>query len=142
MRKTIYFVAGLLCFLLMPAWLTAQEKTITGKITDANLTPLSGVNILISKSNKGTVTDADGQFTIAVPAAAKLIISTTGFKTQTITVAATQADLQIKMLEDFAKLDEVVVTGLATNVKRSNLSNAVGTISSKEFNRRSTCANF
>ena len=99
MRKTIYFVAGLLCFLLMPAWLTAQEKTITGKITDANLSPLSGVNIIISKSNKGTVTDADGQFTLAVPPAAKLIISTTGFKTQTITVAAAQADLQIKSQE-------------------------------------------
>ena len=133
MRKTIYFMAGLLCFLILPGWLIAQEKTITGKIFDANLNPLSGVNIVISKGSKGAVTDADGKFTLTAPASAKLVVSSAGFKTQTFTVASLQTDVQIKMLEDFAKLDEVVVTGLATNVKRSNLANAVGTISSKEL---------
>ena len=114
MRKTIYFMAGLLCFLILPGWLIAQEKTITGKIFDANLNPLSGVNIVISKGSKGAVTDADGKFTLTAPASAKLVVSSAGFKTQTFTVASLQTDVQIKMLEDFAKLDEVVVTGLAS----------------------------
>lgn len=133
MRKSISLFSCVLCFLILPGWLLAQEKTISGKITDVTLTPLSGVNILISKSNKGTVTDGDGKFSLVAPANAKLIISTTGYKTQTIVIDAGTTNLQLKMLEDFAKLDEVVVTGLATNVKRSNLSNAVGTISSKEL---------
>lgn len=133
MKKFIYFMAGLLCFLLLPGWLLAQDKIITGKVTDANLIPLTGVNIVINKTNKGTVTDADGKFSLSISGNVKLLISAAGFKTKTITAEAAQTDIQVKMEEDFAKLDEVVVTGLATNVKRRNLANAVATISSKQL---------
>ena len=51
-------------------------------------------------------------------------------------------DLQIKLTEDVARLDEIVVTGLATSVKRRNLSNAVATISSKELNGISPAQTF
>jgi TonB-dependent starch-binding outer membrane protein SusC len=134
MKKLLRFMAGLLCFLLLPGWLLAQENTITGKVTDANLTPLSGVNIVINKTNKGTVTDADGKFSLSVTGNVKLLISAAGFKTKTLTTENAQTAIQIKMEEDFARLDEVVVTGLATNVKRRNLANAVATISSKQLN--------
>ena len=126
-------MAGLLCFLLPPGWLFAQEKTLTGKVTDANLAPLQGVNIMVNKTNKGTVTDTDGNFTLSITGNVKLLISAAGFKTKTITTEAAQTAIQIKMEEDFAKLDEVVVTGLATSVKRKNLANAVATISSKQL---------
>ena len=64
MKKILHFTAGLCCFLLLPGWLLAQEKTIAGKVTDANLTPLQGVNIVINKTNRGTATDAEGKFSI------------------------------------------------------------------------------
>ena len=70
---------------------------------------------------------------LSVPQNAVLIISATGYKTQTIK-AGESTELQIKLAEDVSRLDEVVVTGLSTSVKRRNLANAVATITSKELN--------
>jgi len=134
MRKLTKRLAGLLFIFLLPGYLLAQEKTISGKVTDALGNPLPGASILVRPSNKGTITDAEGKFSVSVPANATIIVTSTSFKTQTIKVTSFDADIQVKMEEDFAKLDEVIVTGLATNVKRRNLANAVGTISSKELN--------
>lgn len=132
MRKLLF---GLLSVatLLVPSILQAQGRNVSGRVTDHRANPLTGASITITQTNRGTVTDADGRFTINVPQNAGLVISAIGFKSQTINASALTADLQIRMEEDFAKLDEVVVTGLATTVKRSNLSNAVATISSKEL---------
>lgn len=133
MRNFLNWMAVLLCILLLPALLPAQNKTVSGRVIDTKSAPLSSVSILVAKTNTGTTTDADGKFTLSVPGNATLVISLTGFKTQTITAASAGANLQVMMEEDFARLDEVVVTGLATNVKRRNLANAVGTISNKEL---------
>ena len=132
MRKLLLCLTACL-FMMLPASLFAQNKTITGKIADANGNPVSGVSIIIKQTAQGTVTDADGKFKLSVPPNALLIISSAGFKSQTIKTDDATPDLQIKLSEDIARLDEVVVTGLATNVKRKNLANAVATISSKEL---------
>ena len=113
--------------------LFAQERTITGKVVDGTGAPLLGANIVVKQTNKGTSTDAEGKFQLTVPADATIIISSTGLKSQTIKVGSSITEFQIKLEEDVARLDEVVVTGLATNVKRRNLSNAVATISSKQL---------
>lgn len=132
MRKQLITLMVLLgCFL--PSMLWSQGRAITGQVTDGNANPVAGVNITIGSSNKGTITDAEGKFTITAPDNAKLVISAVGFKSQTLTLSASQSTLQVKLEEDFAKLDEVIVTGLATTVKRRNLANAVGTISAKEL---------
>jgi hypothetical protein len=75
-----------------------------------------------------------GIFSISVQPNATLTISSTGYKSQTLKTSEVTADLQIKLDEDIARLDEVVVTGLTTSIKRINLANDVGTISSKELN--------
>ncbi|MEP7107272.1 MAG: carboxypeptidase-like regulatory domain-containing protein, partial [Ferruginibacter sp.] len=134
MRKLLNCMAGLLCILLSPALSTAQNKTISGRVTDLKLAPLPGASIIISKTNTGTMADAEGKFTLSAPGNARIVISLSGYKTQSIKVESIQNGIQVTMEEDFAKLDEVVVTGLATNVKRRNLANAVGTISNKELN--------
>lgn len=133
MKKNLHFIAAMLCFLLSPAWLSAQEKTIMGKVTDAKLVPLSGVSVTINSTTKGVTTNPDGKFSLSVPGGAKLIFSEAGFKTKTVTILADQTDLSIVMEEDFARLDEVVVTGLSTTAKRKNLANAVVTITSQQL---------
>jgi len=133
MRKLIVTLT-LFISALLPCIIHAQDRTISGRITDANARPVPGVNIIVAQTNKGAVTDADGRFTIAAPANARLLISSTGFKSQVINLDAAQTDVQVKLEEDFAKLDEVVVTGLATSVKRRNLANAVATVSAKQLN--------
>jgi len=74
----------------------------------------------------------NGKFVVSVPQSAVLIVSASGFKTQTIKVE-NATDLQISLTEDVARLDEIVVTGLSTSIKRRNLANAVAVISSKEL---------
>ncbi len=127
------WIAGLFCLSLLPASLLAQERTVSGTITDANGAALPGVSVVVKQTNKGTATDAEGKFQLTVPANATLIITSAGFKLQTIQVG-TSAEITVKMEEDVARLDEVVVTGLATSVKRRNLANAVATLSSKQLN--------
>jgi len=133
MRKMMLWIAGLFCLSLLPASLLAQERTVSGKITDANGAALPAVSVVVKQTNKGTATDAEGKFQLIVPANATLIISSAGLKTQTIQVGAS-TEINVKMEEDVARLDEVVVTGLATSVKRRNLANAVATLSNKQLN--------
>ncbi|MES1220243.1 MAG: carboxypeptidase-like regulatory domain-containing protein, partial [Bacteroidota bacterium] len=133
MRKLMCTVMVFLS-LLLPSLLFAQGRTVTGRVTDANGRPVPGVSITVTKTNTGTVSDADGKFTLSIPENASITVSSAGLKSQTIKIEPSQTDIQVKVEEDFAKLDEVVVTGLATNVKRRNLANAVGTISNKELN--------
>jgi TonB-linked SusC/RagA family outer membrane protein len=126
-------MAGFL-FMLLPQFLYAQNKSISGKITDANGNALPGVSISVNKTNQGTISDATGQFTLSVPNNAIITISSTGYKSQIIRAEEVNSELQITLEEDIARLDEVVVTGMTTTVKRRNLANDVGTISSKELN--------
>jgi TonB-linked SusC/RagA family outer membrane protein len=133
MKKNIHYLLIILCTAMLPGWLHAQDKTISGKITDANAAAIQGVTVAVKQSNQSTITDADGKFKFTIPSNAGLVISAAGFKTQTIKAADVQTDLQVKLTADVARLDEVVVTGLATSVKRRNLANAVATISSKEL---------
>lgn len=133
MKGLMKCITGLLCIALLPCYLFAQERAITGKVTDGTGTPISGVSIVVSQTNQGTTTDAEGKFKLTVPANATIIISSTGLKSQTIKTGNSITEFQVKLEEDVARLDEVVVTGLATNVKRRNLANAVATISSKQL---------
>jgi len=134
MKKLLVRIVGCMLIILSPFVLSAQTRTITGKISDNKSNPLAGATIGTKKTTQSTVTDAEGKFSITVAENAVLSISFAGFKTQTINTTAATADLQIKMEEDVARLDEVVITGLATTVKRRNLANAVATISAKELN--------
>ncbi|NIG53695.1 SusC/RagA family TonB-linked outer membrane protein [Chitinophaga sp. Cy-1792] len=125
----------LLVTLLACSTLLFAQQNITGKAQDAvNGHPLPGVTIRIPNTNHGTVTDAEGKFSISSPTASTTLVFTyTGYKTRTMNVAAGSGPLVVKLDEDFARLDEVVVTGMATTVKRRNLANAVATISAKEL---------
>ncbi|MFT3933600.1 MAG: SusC/RagA family TonB-linked outer membrane protein [Chitinophagaceae bacterium] len=134
MKKKFFILAGLLLTVLLPDFLHAQSKTVSGKITDNKGNPVPNVSIVVQKTTQATITDRDGKFSINAPENASLTVSSIGFKTQIISASAFSNGATIALDEDVARLDEVVVTGLATSVKRRNLANAVATISSKELN--------
>ncbi len=127
-------MGGLFCVFLFSNPANAQTKTITGKVTDVNGVPVAGASVAIKQTTQGVFTDAEGKFKLSVAENAVIVISSTGFKNQTIKIDASVTDLTVKLEEDVAKLDEVVVVGLATTVKRRNLANAVATISGKQLN--------
>jgi len=117
----------------MPALLRAQTG-VSGTITDQKGSPLVGVSVKVKGSEGGTMTDAGGKFTLMIPGrSATLEISSIGFKTQTVQVSESSPSVSIKLQDDAGRLDEVVVTGLASSVKRANLANAVSSVSAKEL---------
>jgi len=133
MRKKLLYIFIWLLMAIFPFTLFAQNRTVNGTITAANNTPIPGATITVKSTTQATTTDANGKFSIHVPDNAVLIISIIGYKTQSVNTAGS-TNLNIKLEEDVSRLDEVVVTGLATSVKRKNLANAVEAIGAKELN--------
>ncbi len=133
MRKRLHFFTTGIFMLLFPCALFAQNKTVTGSVTTLNNIPVPGATISVKNFSQAVSSDANGKFTLSAPDNAVFIISASGYKTQTINSAGI-SELQIKLAEDVSRLDEVVVTGLSTTVKRKNLANAVTVISAKELN--------
>ncbi len=106
--------------LLMSASLFAQDGyTLRGNVSDADNLALIGVNILIEGTNRGTVTDLDGNYQLQVNSGDILEYSYTGFEAQTITIT-NQTTLNIVLLPNENLLDEVVVTGYGTRKKSHN----------------------
>ena len=119
--------------LLLPTLLLAQYP-VTGNIQDATGQPLVGVSVLVVGTTTGAVTDFNGDFEVQIPEdRSQLRLSYTGFATQVVEVTRDIAPLQIVMDEDVANLEQVVVTGLASTIKRSNLANAVSVVSGEEL---------
>lgn len=114
----------------LPGRLFAQNVAVTGTVTDAAGRPVAAANVLIQHTTRGTSTDAEGKFKLTVNVKTGLVISAVGYVSKTVDAAE---DLRVTLQEDITHLDEVVVTGLATTIKRRNLANAVSTISSKEL---------
>lgn len=109
----------------------SQVKTITGKITDINKMPMEGVTIIIDGSNKGVVSNFDGNFSLQAKPENSLKISFIGMKTQLITVG-TNTTINIVLTEDSEDLETVVITGYQ-NVKRELFTGASQTIKAKDI---------
>lgn len=84
---------------------------ITGKITDANGSPLAGVTIMVKGTHKSATTDVYGSFTIAANKGDVLVISSVGFATQQLTVG-NDATISVQLVTSNAELTSVVVTAL------------------------------
>ncbi|MFD1144322.1 SusC/RagA family TonB-linked outer membrane protein [Larkinella insperata] len=111
----------------------AQERTISGQTLSAeDNAPLPGVNVAVKGTTRGTTSDAEGKFRIAVPDNnAVLVFSSVGFITQEITVGA-QSAVSIKMAVDQRTLNEVVVVGYGVQ-KKSQVTGAISSVGSKEI---------
>ena len=105
----------------------AQEKTISGTVTDDGGMPLPGVNVLLKNTSSGTQTDFDGNYTIKVNTGDVLVYSFVGMATQEI-VIANQSTLNVVLLEDATALEEVVVTAFGIKRNPKQLGYAVSKI--------------
>lgn len=96
----------------------AQEKTITGLVTDLNGGVLPGVNIIQKGTYNGVVTDFDGNYTIKLVKGSNILVySYTGFKTIEQQIGENSV-VNIKLIEDSQVLDEVVVIGYGSQTKK------------------------
>ena len=123
--KSIFRSALLLCLLLVVGNLSAQT-TAKGTVTDSNGEAVIGATV-VEKGNpkNATVTDFDGNFTLKLQKAKQVVISYIGMVAQEVTAGP---DMQVKLLDDNAALEEVVVVGY-TSKARKDLTGSVGSIS-------------
>jgi len=130
MKKKTKILLPLFVFML-PSWLFAQT-VINGRVTEAQTNnPMQGVTVNEKGTNHSAQTDADGRFSISVSSPqAKLVVTYVGYVSLTIDASN---NMTVSLVIDNTKMSEVIVTGLASSVKRSNLANAVASVSGKEL---------
>ena len=106
----------LLMFCFSIGFVSAQQVTVTGKVTGAEGT-IPGVNVVLQGTTNGVITDMEGSYSIQVPGPdAVLVFSFIGMVTQTVTVG-NQTTIDVVMKTDVSELDVVVVTGYGTQKK-------------------------
>ena len=109
-----------------------QQKAINGKVTDSSGAPLPGVTVIIKGTTQGTITDFDGNYTIAnVPQDATLLFSFVGMKSQETPVQE-ESTINISMEEDAIGIEEIVAIGYGTQ-KKGNLTGSIASVKSEEL---------
>ena len=111
----------------------AQDRTITGTVSsDADGSPVPGVNVLIKGTSTGTVTDIDGKYQISVPGNdAILVFSFIGLATEEVTVGS-QSTIDMVMTADIRQLTEIVVTGGGTAVDKKKIGISVEALKAED----------
>ncbi len=110
----------------------AQEKTVTGTVTDGKL-PLPAANVVIKGAKGGVSADMDGKFTIKAKQGDVLVVSYTGYETKTITVGAASS-YKVALKESSKTLDEVLIVGaLGIKKKKDAVTSTQQTVSNKEL---------
>lgn len=111
-----------------------QIQNIHGKVTDTKGNALVGVTVQVKGTSKGTVTDANGEFSIEAPENATLVVSYIGYQTEEVAVGG-KTSITITLKTSATGLNEVVVVGYGTQ-KKIDLTGAVDQISGKELANR------
>ncbi len=135
--KKNYSLVWAFLLLLITSTVWAQNRTINGTVKDGSGSAIPAVSVTVKGTSKGTVTNAEGAYKIEAASNSLLIFSAIGFETQEIRVGNNSA-INVILGEDAKVLEEVVVSGLATSVKRSNLGNTVALLSAKDLTGTTT----
>ncbi|MFB9054220.1 SusC/RagA family TonB-linked outer membrane protein [Formosa undariae] len=130
-KKLLLFKLTCLFFVLFSAISFAQNKKINGIVTDDANIPLPGVNVVIEGTQKGTVTDFDGNYTISADIGQTLIFTYIGFKPKHIVVGNSN-NYAVNMQSDNAELDEVVIVGYGTQ-KKSDITGSVASLAEERL---------
>lgn len=117
MKKLNHFYL-LFVLLLFSLSIAAQEYTITGVVTDHEGLTIPGASVSVKNTTRGTITDLDGKYSIAVSKGEVLIYSFVGYKPQEQSIADSRP-VNIKLSISTVGLDEVVVVGYGTQSRRT-----------------------
>ncbi len=113
----------------------AQDKTISGTVTDSDGLPLPGVNIVVEGTSNGTQTDFDGNYSITASAGQSLLFTYIGQSDVRRTVGA-GSTVNVQMEEDAQALEEVVVTAQGIKREKKALGYAVTSVGSDQLENR------
>jgi len=129
--KRLSLTLGLL--LMFGSMVLAQERVVSGTVTDEAGAGMPGVNVLVKGTTTGTASDANGAFSIQIPNdQASLVFTFVGYATSELVVGA-RSTVNIQLTPDVQTLSELVVTGYATQEKK-DITGSVGIVKAKELN--------
>ncbi|HRF17983.1 MAG TPA: carboxypeptidase-like regulatory domain-containing protein, partial [Chitinophagaceae bacterium] len=125
--------AGLMVLALVAQISFAQNRVITGKVTDSkDGSAVQGANVIGKGTRTGTQTKSDGTFSISVEnSVTVLVISSVGFTTQEVSVDG-KTSVEVSLVQASTSLGEVVVIGYGT-ARRKDLTGSIATVSTKDF---------
>ncbi|MGY0391811.1 SusC/RagA family TonB-linked outer membrane protein [Bizionia sp. KMM 8389] len=131
------FSGILTLFLAFVVQLTfAQDKTISGTVSDENGLPLPGVNIIVKGTTTGTQSDFDGNYSINASTGSVLTYSFIGYTTKEMTVGASN-NISFAMEVDSEALEEVVITAMGVERTEGQLTAATKVVDAEELTQAS-----
>ena len=96
----------------------SQTRSVTGKVSDATGAPVSGVSVVVKGTSTGTITGTDGNYTLNVPSSATILVfSSLGFETREMEISGPLVNVTLNTAET-SSLDEVVIVGYGTKIKK------------------------
>ena len=134
----LIIIGGILFFLSKAAHaatttpLTLQQQEVLGLVEDQNGLPIPGVTVSIKNTNRGTVTNLDGEYNITAPAKGILVFSYVGYKKQEIAVDG-RAAINVRLEEDIAALGEVQINAGYYNTTRRESTGNISRVTTEEI---------
>ena len=120
------------CLLLLASFGLYEQQTVSGVVTDDSGSPLPAVNVVVKGTTIGVSTNFDGNYSINATNGQVLVFSSLGFESQEVAVES--ATLNVTLLESASELDEVVLIGYGTSLKK-DLTGAVNLVTDESFNK-------
>jgi TonB-dependent starch-binding outer membrane protein SusC len=136
-RAVPLIVVGVMAASAVSVTAAAQERArLTGRVVDStDKVPVGQAQISVTGTTFGAVAGDNGQFTILLPRDAKsLTVRRIGYRAAVVPVTPDQTDITITLARDVLRLEQQVVTGVATSVSSQNAANAVTVINSASIN--------
>ena len=131
MRKMLLTLPAIF-FLLISSY--AQNRTVTGKVTDDKGLAVQGASVLAKGTKRGSTTNAEGVFSVSVPANARtLVISGIGFGVQEVAITD---NINVALVAKTGSLEEVVVTTFGVARKKRDEAGAITTVGSKQIENK------
>ncbi|MBR2063570.1 MAG: TonB-dependent receptor [Bacteroidales bacterium] len=116
--------------------LNAQNKPISGTVTDASGVPVIGAAVfVVGNTSTGVMTDEDGRYNLSVPVNSTIAVSCIGYTTQTIAIGS-EAVYNVMLTEDTEMIEETVVIGYGVQ-KKSDLTGAVASVGAEDLKNQS-----
>ncbi|MBZ9632005.1 SusC/RagA family TonB-linked outer membrane protein [Salegentibacter sp. LM13S] len=133
----LIILGGILMFLSMAATaattpLPLQQQEVSGMVTDQNGLPIPGVTITIKNTNRGTVTNLDGEYSITAPSIGILVFSYIGYTTVETEIDG-RDDIDIQLEEDISALGEVQINAGYYNTTRRESTGNISRVTAEEI---------
>lgn len=134
LRKMVLLILFLSSTLIV-AQNAIGQINVRGKITDSQGVGFPGANVIVEGTTNGTISNADGEYSIQVPSASAVLqYSFIGYLSQKI-IVGNQTTINVVLVEEIKSIDEIVVVGYGTQ-KKANLTGSVTSLKTTDLNKR------